>query len=120
MILKRSSFLLFSLATLWLAVGVVATPARTTSSPILHPRAPEYTGALITSFTVSTISASASTTTATCTTATPGKNGYVPPDACNSYWNYDPSFGASIFMAVLFGILSLAHIVQAIVYKKGF
>ncbi|KAF2471871.1 uncharacterized protein BDR25DRAFT_333856, partial [Lindgomyces ingoldianus] len=66
----------------------------------------------------------ASTTTSTsipsCTTAVPGKYGYVPPDACNSYYSYSPSFAAAVAFAVLFGIVTIAQTSQAFVYRKGF
>lgn len=55
-----------------------------------------------------------------CTTysAVPGKYGHVPPDACNSYYNFYPSFEGNLAFAVLFGISTVAHLIQAIVYKK--
>lgn len=55
---------------------------------------------------------------ATCTTAVPGKNGHVPIDACNSYYNYDPQFAPAVAVAVIFGMLTAIHIVQASWYKK--
>lgn len=57
---------------------------------------------------------------ASCTTAVPGKYGYVPPTACNSYYNFDPSFSAAVAVAVIFGILTLLHLTEAIVFKKGY
>jgi hypothetical protein len=70
----------------------------------------------------STVSNSPSSTTAaaqaTCTTAIPGKYGYVPPDACNSNYNFDPQFAPAVAVAVLFGMLTLAHLVLAIVFRK--
>lgn len=63
-------------------------------------------------------SAATATSTATCVTATPGKYGYVPPDACNSNYNYFPNYGAAIAVTVLFGLVTLAHVVQAFVYKR--
>jgi hypothetical protein len=72
----------------------------------------------------STTSSPPSSTTdqliASCTTAVPGKYGYVPPDACNSYYNYNPQYPAAVAVAVLFGILLLAHVTQAAIYKKVF
>jgi len=65
-------------------------------------------------------SVTSSSTTATCTTAVPGKYGAVPPDACNSYYNYNPNFPAAIAMTVLFGVVMIAHIVQAVLYKKKY
>lgn len=64
-----------------------------------------------------TVSTSASST-ATCLKVTRDKNGYVPPYACDAYYNYYPSFGAAIAGSVIFGISLIAHIGQAIVYKK--
>lgn len=59
-----------------------------------------------------------STGTPSCTTAVPGKYGSVPPGACNSYYFYDPNFGANIAFAALFGVTTLIHIVEAWAYKK--
>lgn len=39
------------------------------------------------------------------------------PDAL---WSFCPNFGADIFFAVLFGIVSLVHIAQAIIYRKAY
>lgn len=52
--------------------------------------------------------------------ATPGLDGYVSPDACNALWAYFPNFAAAIAFSVLFGILTIAHLYQAIVYCNGF
>jgi cbb3-type cytochrome oxidase subunit 3 len=69
-----------------------------------------------------TVSISPSSTSAaasaTCTTAVPGKYGYVPPDACNSNYNYDPQFAPAVAVAVIFGIFTLVHLVLAIVFRK--
>ncbi|KAJ4327823.1 hypothetical protein N0V84_001785 [Fusarium piperis] len=65
----------------------------------------------------STVSSSA---TASCTTAVPGKYGHVPIDACNSNYFFDPSFAANLAFCVLFGMTTLAHITQAIIFKKRF
>ncbi|KAM0316905.1 hypothetical protein ACHAPQ_011170 [Fusarium lateritium] len=61
-----------------------------------------------------------SSATATCTTATPDKYGRVPVDACNSNYFFDPSFAANLAFCVLFGMTTLVHIVQAILFKKRF
>lgn len=53
-----------------------------------------------------------------CTTATPGPNGNVPVTACNAYYNYDPQFAPAVAVAVIFGILTGVHVVQAIIFKK--
>lgn len=55
-----------------------------------------------------------------CTTAVPGKFGYVPESACNSNYNYDPSYSAAVAVAVIFGILTIAHIAEAIIFKKRY
>lgn len=59
-----------------------------------------------------------SSATATCTTATPDKYGRVPVDACNSNYFFDPSFAANLAFCVLFGMTTLVHLVQAILFKK--
>ena len=42
-------------------------------------------------------------------------------DDPNSMWpSFCPSKGASIFYAVLFGLTVIAHITQAIIYRKGY
>ena len=61
-----------------------------------------------------------STAVPSCITITPGKYGYVPPEACNAQWAYAPSFSAAVTFSVLFGILSIAQTVQAFIYRKGF
>ena len=70
----------------------------------------------------STITSTTSTTTASatgsCITVTPGKDGYVPEWACNSNYNYNPSFVAALIFAIIFGITTFAHIYQAFAYKK--
>jgi hypothetical protein len=55
---------------------------------------------------------------ASCTTAVPGQYGNVPPDACNSNYNYDPQYAPAVAVAVLFGILTVIHISEGIVFKK--
>lgn len=52
--------------------------------------------------------------------ATPGRDGYVPADACNTLWLYFPKFGAAIAFSILFGALTIAHLCQAILYRNGF
>ncbi|KAK9238759.1 RTA1 like protein-domain-containing protein [Lipomyces kononenkoae] len=77
------------------------------------------------SATTGTISYSTSITasvsaTATCTNPKPGKNGYLPPDACDVILLYVPSFGAAILFSVLFGLTLICHVVQGIIYKKKY
>lgn len=57
---------------------------------------------------------------ASCTTAVPGKYGYVPVTACNSNYNYNPSFSAAVAVSVIFGILTVAHLVEAFIFKKKY
>ncbi|KAK3374765.1 RTA1 like protein-domain-containing protein [Podospora didyma] len=52
--------------------------------------------------------------------ATPGLEGYVPADACNALWNYFPNFAAAVALSILFGILTIAHLAQAVRYRNGF
>lgn len=56
--------------------------------------------------------------TPTCTTAVPGKYGEVPPDACNSQWAFHPDFAANLAWAVLMGVTTCVHLIQAVCYKK--
>jgi hypothetical protein len=59
--------------------------------------------------------------TPTCTrTITPDKNGYLPPGTCEALYNFYPSFAAAIIMAIVFGILTAAHLIQASIFKQGF
>lgn len=71
-----------------------------------------------------TTSQSTSRTTPTsaslCTTAIPGQYGYVPPGSCNAQWAYSPSFAAAIAFSTIFGILTIAHVTLAILFRKGF
>ena len=51
-------------------------------------------------------------------TITPDANGYVPPGTCGALWNYYPSFGAAIVFAVVFAVLVMVHVWQAVVHRK--
>lgn len=55
-----------------------------------------------------------------CTTAVPGKYGYVPLTACNSNYNFNPSYSAAVAVAVIFGILTTVHLAEAIIFKKRY
>lgn len=57
---------------------------------------------------------------ASCTTAVPGKYGYVPITACNSNYNYNPSFSAAVAVSVIFGILTTVHLAESIIFKKKY
>jgi hypothetical protein len=69
-----------------------------------------------------TISASSttisSTASATCLNIAPGKNGYLPPEACDVVLYYVPSFAAAVLFCVFYGMTTLAHVIQAVIYKK--
>ncbi|KZP22911.1 hypothetical protein FIBSPDRAFT_824067 [Athelia psychrophila] len=58
--------------------------------------------------------------TATCTNVTPGKYGYVPPEACNANYGYNPSFAAAVAASSVFGLLLALHLFQGILYRKKF
>ncbi|KUJ12277.1 uncharacterized protein LY89DRAFT_688026 [Mollisia scopiformis] len=72
------------------------------------------------SSTISMTSTATSTASATasCISVTPDKNGYVPEWACNSNYNYYPSFAAAIIFTVIFGLTTMLHFYQAFAYKK--
>lgn len=53
-----------------------------------------------------------------CTTAVPDNNGYVPPDACNANYGFYPSWEWNLVFAVVFGLTSLVHTAQAVVFRK--
>jgi hypothetical protein len=56
---------------------------------------------------------------ATCSaTIQPDSNGFVPPGSCNAMWNYYPSFAAALLFSILFGVLTIAHIYQAVKHGK--
>lgn len=65
-----------------------------------------------------TATAPALSPTETCTHPKPGKNGYLPPEACDAILLYVPSLGAAIFFTILFGLTTLCHAVQAFMFKK--
>ncbi|RDW67217.1 uncharacterized protein DSM5745_09083 [Aspergillus mulundensis] len=116
------------------APGPAPTPAPTASLTTNTARdyAPDLTLDLptisIEPFTLSslnlpstTFSLSLDLPTNTCTpTVTPDSNGYVPPGNCNALYAYYPSFAAAVAFSVLFGILLIAHFMQATIYKAAF
>ena len=65
-------------------------------------------------------STSTATATASCVTAVPGEHGSVPRGSCNSNWNYDPQIVPSAVFAIVFIILTVAHLVLAIITKKPY
>lgn len=65
-----------------------------------------------------TLTSASATSSSSCTTAVPGKYGHVPYDSCNSNYSFDPSFGGNLAFLVLFSITTVAHLIEAIVFKK--
>lgn len=59
-----------------------------------------------------------STATATCLNIAPGKNGYLPPEACDVVLYYVPSFAAAVLFCVFYGMTTFTHLIQAVIYKK--
>lgn len=55
---------------------------------------------------------------AACTSAVPGKYGNVPIDACNSLYMYEPNFSSAVAFTVLFTLITLVQIVEAISFRK--
>ncbi|KAJ6579164.1 RTA1 domain-containing protein [Mycena vulgaris] len=53
-------------------------------------------------------------------TEIPDKNGYVPPGTCHALYNFYPSFAAAVLFSVLFGAVTVLHIVQAVKHKTTF
>ncbi|RYP60652.1 hypothetical protein DL771_010433 [Monosporascus sp. 5C6A] len=53
-------------------------------------------------------------------TIEPDANGHLPPGTCHAIWNYYPSFSGSLIFLFLFGLLTIAHVYQAVIYKKRF
>jgi hypothetical protein len=49
---------------------------------------------------------------------TPNSVGYVPPEGCGNILLYEASFAAAVLFAVLFGLTTIVHIIQAFMYKK--
>ncbi|KAH8591527.1 RTA1 domain-containing protein [Bisporella sp. PMI_857] len=130
------SIVLFASAA---AALVISTPVPTTASPpnLLHIRdtttapASVPTGYFITTkhviipgqtgdhFTIAEKTINIAIPTCI-QTITPDKNGYVPPGTCGSLYNYYPSFGLALAFGVLFGVLTVAHLVQAVMLKIVF
>ena len=52
--------------------------------------------------------------------ATPGVDGHVPAEACNALWPYFPNLAAAVAFSILFGVLTITHLAQAIQYRNGF
>lgn len=55
---------------------------------------------------------------ASCTPAVPGKYGNVPIDACNSLYMYEPNFSSAVAFTVIFTLIMLVQIVEAISFRK--
>ncbi|KAK2469433.1 hypothetical protein H9L39_19150 [Fusarium oxysporum f. sp. albedinis] len=68
------------------------------------------------------LTTTSSTVTASCTIAVPGAYGYVPfdPNTCNSNYHFYPSFTGNLAFATIFGLSTIAHLIEAIAFKKKF
>ncbi|KAK4245133.1 RTA1 like protein-domain-containing protein [Corynascus novoguineensis] len=57
-----------------------------------------------------------------CVYVTPGPNGYVPPSdtACNAYYLFNPQYAPAVAVAVIFGVFTGIHVVEAFVFKKRY
>ncbi|EQB50545.1 RTA1 domain-containing protein [Colletotrichum gloeosporioides Cg-14] len=47
-------------------------------------------------------------------------NGHVPYGACHGFWPYVPSVEGNLALAILLGLSTLVHLVQAVVYKQRY
>lgn len=54
----------------------------------------------------------------TCTTAVPDENGFVPPDSCNANYGFYPQWEDNLAFALGFGVTTIVHLAQAVVFKK--
>ncbi|OJJ42907.1 hypothetical protein ASPZODRAFT_1237105 [Penicilliopsis zonata CBS 506.65] len=67
-----------------------------------------------------TTTTAAASATASCLNIKPGKDGFLPPEACDALLPYVPSFAAAVLFTVIFGATLVAHLVQAITFRKRF
>lgn len=74
----------------------------------------------VTASTLTSATVAASSAPASCTTAVPGNYGYVPPDACNSNYNFNPQYAPAVAVAVIFGILTGVHVLLGFVFRKPY
>jgi hypothetical protein len=109
----------FAVATQPEITPAPALPVRDlTTTPAQYYTSPSATHSI---FSFNATSLSEKLPKPTCTqTITPDKNGYVPPGTCNSNYEYYPSFAAAVAVAVVFGVITILHILQAALYRKGF
>ncbi|KAJ5222236.1 uncharacterized protein N7469_008476 [Penicillium citrinum] len=56
--------------------------------------------------------------TATCLHIDPGKNGYLPPEACGAILLYKPSLVPAAIFFILFGLATVFHFIQAFIHRK--
>ncbi|CAK7235066.1 hypothetical protein SBRCBS47491_009163 [Sporothrix bragantina] len=68
----------------------------------------------------STAPSATASSTASCVTAVPGKYGNVPIDACNSQYNFNPTFAPAVAFSVIYALLTVVHVAQAFIYKKRY
>lgn len=67
---------------------------------------------------IATTTSALASSTQTCTNPKPGKNGYLPPEACDDILLYVPSLAAAVLFCVLYGLTLICHGIQAFLYKK--
>lgn len=63
-------------------------------------------------------SSTSASAAAACVTVAPGKDGYVPPGACNDILFYVPSIQLAVAFCALFGAMLIIHAVMGIVYRR--
>ncbi|GLA86055.1 hypothetical protein AtubIFM56815_010305 [Aspergillus tubingensis] len=69
---------------------------------------------------IATTTSALASSTQTCTNPKPGKNGYLPPEACDDILLYVPSLAAAVLFCVLYGLTLICHGIQAFLYKKRY
>ncbi|PSN66651.1 hypothetical protein BS50DRAFT_676411 [Corynespora cassiicola Philippines] len=55
-----------------------------------------------------------------CLPISPDQHGHVPLGACKAIWPFHPNFQVNLAIAVVFGLLTVAHTAQALLYRKRF
>jgi hypothetical protein len=75
--------------------------------------------ALLPTATLIQVAASVTSAVPTCTTAVPDGNGFVPPDSCNANYGFYPRWEDNLAFALGFGVTTVVHLAQAVVFKKA-
>lgn len=66
----------------------------------------------------STSTTASASPTATCLHVEPGKNGYLPPEACGAILLYKPSLVPAAIFFILFGLATVFHFIQVCIHRK--